>query len=365
MKAVVYTKEGKAELCEREKPSLLKDTDAIVRVTLTTICSSDIHILHGAVPKAARGVILGHEFVGVVEQTGPAVKGVAAGDRVAVNVESFCGSCFYCNHGFVNNCEDSEGGWMLGCRIDGGQAEYVRIPHANQGLNRIPEGVSDEAALFTGDLLSTGYWAAGLGEIKKGDTVLVLGAGPAGLCTMMAAQLYQPKHVIAADTDEFRLKTAFENGLADIVVNPKKEDLEKFVKQTSAGRGADCVIEAAGGENTFELAWKAARPNGIVVLEAMYEKNQVLPLPQMYGKNLIFKTGGVDACRCDEILRLMKEGKLNGECLITHRFPFSKIEEAYRIFEQKQDHIIKCAIYFGGLQTPVSEISGKDIKLWS
>lgn len=175
-------------------------------------------------------MILGHEFVGIVEETGKSVKKVKKGDRVAVNVESFCGNCFFCRRGFVNNCTDAEGGWMLGCRIDGGQAEYVRIPHADQGLNKIPDSVTDEQALFTGDLLSTGYWAAGLGEIRSGDTVAVIGAGPAGLCTMMAARLSNPVRIIAVDVDDFRLELARKESIADVILNPQYCDVEKEIK---------------------------------------------------------------------------------------------------------------------------------------
>lgn len=344
MRGVVYTKEGRPKLQERPRPKIQKDTDVIVRVTMTTICSSDIHILHGAVPMAKPGVILGHEFIGVVEETGKAVKKVKKGDRTAVNVESFCGDCFFCRRGYVNNCTDPEGGWMLGCRIDGGQAEYVRIPHGDQGLNKIPEGVSDEQALFTGDLLSTGYWAAQLGEIRREDTVAVLGAGPAGLCAMMACRLYSPARIIAVDRDDFRLALAKKQGIADVILNPGDCDVEKEIKKLTWGRGADCVLEAAGGEDTFELAWRSARPNGIVVAVAMYEKDQILPLPRMYGKNLTFKTGGVDACHCDEILELIAKGKLDARCLITHRCELEDIEKAYEIFENKEDHVIKWAV---------------------
>ena len=176
MKAVVYQGNNQIALEERPIPRIRDERDAIIRVTLTTICSSDIHIKHGAVPNARPGVILGHEFVGEVVRTGSAVKKVRPGDRVAVNVETFCGECFFCKRGFVNNCEDENGGWALGCRIDGGQTEYVRVPFADQALTPIPDQVTDEQALFTGDLLSTGYWAAKIGEIEEGDTVLVLGA---------------------------------------------------------------------------------------------------------------------------------------------------------------------------------------------
>lgn len=344
MKAVVYKENGRIEMEERPIPEIQDERDAIIRVTLTTICSSDIHIKHGAVPRAVPGVILGHEFVGEVVETGEKVTAVKPGDRVAVNVETFCGECFYCKKGFVNNCTDPNGGWALGCRIDGGQAEYVRIPFADNGLTKIPDDVSDEQALFTGDLLSTGYWAAKIGEIKKGDTVLVLGAGPTGMCAMMAARLYEPGVIIAADLMEDRLEAAKEHGLADRCVSVEKENLVEIVREMTDGRGADVVIEAAGGQDTFQLAWQAARPNAVVCVVAMYEENQILPLPQMYGKNLTFKTGGVDAADCPAIMELIREKKLDATCLITHRTDFSNIMEAYRIFEEKEDGIIKWAI---------------------
>ena len=350
MKAVVFEKKGKLVLTQRPRPCLEKDTDVLVKVTLTTICSSDIHIKHGAVPNAVPGTILGHEFVGVVEETGKAVKKVKPGDRVAVNVETFCGSCFYCERGFVNNCSDPLGGWALGCRIDGGQAEYVRIPYGDNALTKIPDSVSDERALFTGDLLSTGYWAAKIGEIAPGDTVAVIGAGPAGLCTMMCAKLYKPGKIIALDTDENRLKTAEENGLADYCLNPAKvpEDvLEAQIRELSHGQGADRVFEVAGGKDTFQTAWKIARPNAVVTLVAMYEEDQRLPLPSMYGKNLVFKTGGVDGCYCDEIMELIEKGELDTSPLITHRTTLEHIMEAYEVFEKKQDGVIKFAIKTG------------------
>ena len=344
MKAVVYKEKGVFSLEERPRPSLRDPKDAIVKITLCSICSSDIHIKHGSVPRAVPGTIVGHEMVGEVVETGPAVTKCRPGDRVAVNVETFCGEGFFCQRGFVNNCTDEHGGWALGCRIDGGQAEYVRVPFADNGLNLIPEGVSDEQALFTGDILSTGYWAAQISEIKKGDTVLVLGAGPTGLCTLMCAALYEPGAIICTDISEERLELVRSRKLADQVLNPLKEDTVEAVRAMTGGRGADVVIEAAGGEDTFRMAWEAARPNGTVCVVAMYEEAQQLPLPDMYGKNLTFKTGGVDANACDEILRLIAEGRLDTTCLITHRFTLDQVMEAYDIFENKKEHVMKIAV---------------------
>ena len=234
MKAVVYKHTGTVALEERPLPGLMDSRDAVIKVTLTTICSSDIHIKHGAVPRAIPGTILGHEFVGIVDQVGNDVKWFKPGDRVAVNVETFCGECFFCKRGYVNNCTDEHGGWALGCRIDGGQAEYVRVPFADNGLTHIPDDVTDEDALFTGDILSTGYWGASLAEIKPADTVAVIGAGPTGLCTLMCAGLYGPARVIAIDVSDERLELAKKQGLADLILNPLKQERTRSWRQQEA-----------------------------------------------------------------------------------------------------------------------------------
>ena len=344
MKAVVYKGNGILALEDRPVPRILDEKDAIVKVTLTTICSSDIHIKHGAVPKAVPGTILGHEFVGEVVETGSGVRKVKAGDRVSVNVETFCGECFFCKRGFVNNCQDPQGGWALGCRIDGGQAEYVRVPYADNGLTVIPDGVTDEQALFNGDILSTGYWAADIGKIRPGDTVAVIGAGPTGLCTMACARLYTPSRILAIDTDPYRLDLAKKKGLADVTLIPGEGDLPEKVRDLTEDRGADVVLEVAGGEDTFQTAWQIARPNAVVVVVAMYEEPQTLPLPDMYGKNLTFRTGGVDSRYGQEIMDLTARGKLDVSFLITHRCRLDEIMDAYEIFEHKKEHVIKFAI---------------------
>lgn len=184
MLTYTYISKGKFGLVEKPKPTIQHERDAIVKVTLASICSSDLHIKHGSVPRAVEGITVGHEMVGVVEQVGSAVTHVKPGDRVTVNVETFCGECFFCKKGFVNNCTDRNGGWALGCRIDGGQAEYVRVPFADQGLNKIPDTVTDRQALLVGDVLATGYWAAKISEITEDDTVLIIGAGPTGICAL-------------------------------------------------------------------------------------------------------------------------------------------------------------------------------------
>ena len=342
MKAYTYLGQGKAALLDRPVPQLQGPRDALVRVTLGSICTSDLHIKHGSVPRAVPGITVGHEMVGVVEKTGSGVKNVKPGDRVTVNVETFCGECFFCRHGYVNNCTDPDGGWALGCRIDGGQAEYVRVPHADTGLNRIPDNVSDEQALFVGDILATGYWAARISEITGDDTVLIIGAGPTGICTLLSVMLRQPARIIVCEQDPQRADFVRRHYPSVLVTGP--EDCLDFVRRNSRHGGADVVIEAAGADSTFRMAWECARPNAIVTIVALYDSPQVLPLPDMYGKNLTFKTGGVDGCDCADILRLISEGKLDTTPLITHRFPLNRIEEAYDIFENRLDGVIKVAV---------------------
>ncbi|GFI53274.1 MULTISPECIES: alcohol dehydrogenase [Duncaniella] len=343
MKALTYISKGRFELTEKQMPQITDPKDAIVKVTLSSICSSDLHILHGSVPQAKPGITVGHEMVGIVESVGPEVSSVRPGDRVAVNVETFCGECFFCRRGWVNNCEDPNGGWALGCRIDGGQTEYVRVPFADNCLTPIPAGVSDEQALFTGDILATGYWAAGISEISENDTVLIIGAGPTGLCTLQCVSLYNPRHIIVCETDDARRDFVRKHHPEVFVTDPARclEDVSRLTES----RGADRVIEVAGTDTSFEMAWRAARPNAIVTIVALYDKPQILPLPDMYGKNLTFKTGGVDGCKCDKILRLIAEGKIDTTPLITHRYPLSRIREAYSLFEQRRENVIKIAVY--------------------
>ena len=342
MLAYTYVEKGHFELMEKPVPKLQSDRDAVVRVTLSSICSSDLHIKHGSVLRAVPGITVGHEMVGVVEQVGSAVKSVKPGDRVTVNVETFCGECFFCKKGFVNNCTDPNGGWALGCRIDGGQAEYVRVPYADQGLNKIPDSVSDKQALLVGDVLATGYWAAKISEIGHDDTVLIIGAGPTGICTLLCVMLKQPKRIIVCEQDANCI-AFIKKHYPDVLVC-KPDEVKEFILEHSDHGGADVVLEVAGTEGTFRMAWECARPNAIVTVVALYDGPQSLPLPDMYGKNLIFKTGGVDGCDCDTTLALIEQGLIDTTPLITHTYKLSDIEEAYALFENRRDGVIKVAI---------------------
>ena len=312
MLAYTYIEHGKFELREKPEPKITDARDAIVRVTLGSICTSDLHIKHGSVPRAVPGITVGHEMVGVVEEVGAEVTSVRPG------------------------------GWALGCRIDGGQAEYVRVPYADQGLNRIPDTVSDEQALFVGDVLATGFWATRISEITEKDTVLLIGAGPTGICTLLCLMLKNPKRIIVCEKSPERIRFVREHYPDVLITTP--ENCKEFVLQNSDHGGADVVLEVAGTEDSFRMAWDCARPNAIVTIVALYDKPLLFPLPEMYDKNLIFKTGGVDGCDCAEILRLIEEGKIDTTPLITNRFPLNEIEEAYRIFENKLDGVIKVAI---------------------
>lgn len=218
----------------------------------------------------------------------------------------------------------------------------MRVPYADNGLNIIPQNVKDEQALFVGDVLATGFWATRISEIKKEDTVLIIGAGPTGLCTLLCVMLKNPQKIIVCEKDETRRNFVKKHYPQVIVVEPK--NCKAVVLNESEHGGADVVIEVAGTEETFKMAWDCARPNAIVTIVALYDKPMILPLPDMYGKNLIFKTGGVDGCDCEEILSLIKQGKIDTTPLITHKFKLVDIEKAYKIFENKLDNVIKIAI---------------------
>ena len=342
MRAYTYYGGGELRLADKPMPELSGPGDAIVRVTLASICTSDLHIKHGSVPRAVPGVTIGHELVGVVEAVGSGVTKVKPGERVTVNVETCCGECFFCRRGWVNNCTDPDGGWALGCRIDGGLAEYVRVPHADTGLDIIPEGVTDEQALFTGDILATGYWAAKISEIGPEDTVLIIGGGPTGYCTLECVLLKSPARVIVCDRHPERLELVRARHPEVLTTGP--EGLRDFTLAHTEHGGADRVIECGGSDESFALAWQCARPNAIVTVVALYDRAQSLPLPDMYGKNLTFKTGGVDGCDCAEILRLIAAGRIDTTPLITHRYPLSNIERAFELFESRRDGVIKVAV---------------------
>lgn len=342
MKALVYKGKNNLALEERPIPQVIDGKDAIVKVTLSSICTSDLHIKDGFVPQAKEGIILGHEFVGEVVAIGQDVKTLSVGDRVCATCETFCGECYFCKQGFINNCEN--GGWEIGCKIDGCQAEFIRVPYAENGLTKLPDNVSDRNALFVGDVLSSGYFGAEMCEIKGGETIAVIGSGPVGLCAMMSARYLGAEKIIAIDINDERLKLAKDKGHADYIFNPEKCNILDEVKKLTFGRGADGVIECAGCDETFQMAWKIARANAIVGVVAMYERAQTIPLPEMYGKNLTFKTGGVDAVHCQKLVDLIEQGVISTDFLITQTYQLKDILDAYNLFEKRGETCLKIAI---------------------
>lgn len=349
MKGLCYIDDEKIEIKEFPKPVIQEETDVIVEITYASICTSDIHIVKGKVPRAKKGIILGHEGVGIIHQIGKSIKKFKIGDHVSINCITFCGNCYFCKKGFINNC--SKGGWEVGCRINGTLAKYVRIPLADYSLNLIPtesNNISDKDFLFVGDALSSGYFGIDLGQVKKGDIVGVIGCGPVGLCTLICGRMKGAK-LIAFDIDDKCLNYAKTNNLADYYFNPNsfkndEEILKKLEEICGEQKGCDCTVEVAGTDSSFQMAWKITRPNGIVSIVAMYEKNQEFPLPLMYGKNLIFKTGGVDAINCDYLIELIKEKKISTNKLITHEFNFDEILKGFELFRNKPEHCVKIAV---------------------
>jgi len=342
MKAFVYHGPERMSLDQVPKPKILKPTDAIVKVTTSTICGTDKHISHGGLPEVEKGRIIGHEFCGIVEEVGPAVHRFKPGDRVAVSCVTQCMECYYCRRGIYSQCVD--GSWIFGYMIDGCQVDYVRVPYADSGLHLIPPELEDEDVLFVGDILSTGYFGAENGGIQPGDTVAVFGSGPVGMCAMACARLWGPARVVAVDIDDYRLGFAQKHGWADLGLNPNKVDVVHALKELTQGRGADVTIEANGFEPTFQGAIRGVRPAGTVSLIGVFETPQTVEMNKLWIKNITIKMGLVNANRIPELIELIKEGKINMRPLITHTLPLSKVAEAYDIFEERRDNAIKVAL---------------------
>jgi alcohol dehydrogenase len=331
VKALVYHGPGNKSWESKDEPRVEKATDAIVRVDTTTICGTDLHILKGDVPTVTDGRTLGHETVGTVVETGSAVDNVKEGDRVLVSCISSCGRCPYCRKGMYSQCLNG-GGWILGHLIDGVQAEYARVPFADNGLYRVPESLSDEQVLFLADILPTGFEIGVLyGSVEPGDAVAVVGAGPIGLASMMTAQLYGPGRIIALDMADSRLERARAFG-ADEIINNSKEDAVERVRELTDGLGADVVIEAVGIPETFELCTELVRPGGHVANLGVHGEPATLHLEDLWIKNVTITTGLVNTSSTPTLLRLIAEGRLDPTGFATHRFSLGQIEEAYEVF---------------------------------
>ncbi len=330
MKALIYLGPGKKELEERPMPAIAAATDAIVRITKTTICGTDLHILKGDVPTCAAGRILGHEGVGTVEKTGPSVTAFRPGDRVLVSCISACGKCEYCRCAMYSHC--TTGGWILGNTIDGTQAEYVRIPHADTSLHRIPAGADEEALTMLSDILPTAFECGVLnGKVQPGSTVAIVGAGPIGLAALLTAQFYSPAELIAIDLDDNRLDVARGFG-ATAVVNAAGGNAADQVMKLTDGRGVDTAIEAVGVPATFVLCEDIVAPGGTIANVGVHGVKADLHLERLWSQNITITTRLVDTVTTPMLLKTVQSRKLDPKRLITNRFKLDRILDAYDTF---------------------------------
>jgi len=329
MKALVYRGPGAPSLEERAVPVLRDPGDAIVRLTRTTICGTDLHILKGDVPSCEPGTTLGHEGVGVVDAVGPAVTAFRPGDRVLISCITACGRCDYCRGGMYSHCLD--GGWILGNRIDGTQAEYVRIPHADFSLHHIPDGADEEALVMLSDILPTGFECGVLnGKIRPGGSVAIVGSGPIGLAALMTAQFYTPATLIVIDPDHNRLELARRFGATHVL--PPGRDAAARVKELTGGRGAETVIEAVGIPASFELCQELVAPGGVIANVGVHGKKADLHLERLWSHNVTITTRLVDTVSIPQLMRAVGSRKIDPASLVTHRFPLARIGQAYEVF---------------------------------
>lgn len=329
MKALVYHGPGQKAWEEKEKPQVLKPTDAIIRVLKSTICGTDLHIMKGDVPTVTDGRTLGHEGMGIVEEVGGAVSNFRIGDRVLISCITSCGKCEYCKKAVYAHCED--GGWLLGHLIDGVQAEYVRIPHADNSLYAIPEGADEEALVMLSDIFPTGFEIGVLnGAVKPGDIVAIAGSGPIGLAALLTAQFYSPARIIMIDTDANRLEVAKKLGATD-VLDPSREDIATWVKEHTKD-GVDVAIEAVGIPATFDTCQSILRPCGTMAVVGVHGKSVDFQVQKLWIQNITLRTGLVNTNTTSLLMKTVLANKLDPSKLITHRFALEDIEAAYETF---------------------------------
>ena len=347
MRAVVYHGPHDIRLEMAPEPALQGPRDAIVRVTAASICGSDLHVLHGLMPQMNEGAIIGHEFVGVVESVGGAVEGFAAGDRVVGPAAIWCGTCRACRAGLLSACENGAifGNGPLFGGLDGAQADYVRVPFADVTLHHIPAGLSDELVLFAGDILPTAYSAvAGLAPASRsarpGETIVIFGAGPVGLCAVASARVFDPARIIVVDMEEYRLEIAGRLG-ADLVIDASVEDVRRIIKEATDGWGAEYVVEAVGRQETLNNAVAVSAPGGVVSVVGVFQQPVSINAPKMLSKNTTLTIGMGDLGRIQELIDLIAAGRLDLTPLITHRLPLDDAVAAYEIFEKRTDGVVK------------------------
>ncbi len=330
MKALVYHGPGKKAWEEKPRPALRDPTDAIVKVERTTLCGTDLHILKGDVPAVTDGRILGHEGVGVVEEVGPGVSSFAKGDRVLISCITSCGKCEACKKGMYSHCAD--GGWILGHLIDGTQAEYVRIPHADNSLHRAPKGVDEDALVMLSDILPTGFECGVLnGAVKPGDTVAIVGGGPVGLAALLTAQFYSPAELVLIDLDDNRLEVARSLGATQVLNSRDGKAVERVMALTG-GKGVDVAIEAVGVPPTFDLCQDIVAAGGHLANVGVHGKSVTLKLEKLWAHNITLTTRLVDTVTTPMLLRNVVAGRLQPTRLITHRFGLDDFMKAYDTF---------------------------------
>jgi alcohol dehydrogenase len=331
MKALVYLGPGKKSWEEKPKPLINEPTDALVKILKTTICGTDLHIMKGDVPTVSVGRIIGHEGVGIIEDVGTGVSNFKKGDHVLISCITSCGKCDYCKRGMYSHCEN--GGWILGHLIDGTQAEYVRIPYADNSLYHIPAGSDEEALVMLSDILPTGFECGVLnGKVQPGNTVAIVGSGPIGLAALLTAQFYSPAEIIMIDPDDNRLATAKKFGATQIINNSKENAVEK-VMQLTKNKGADTVIEAVGIPATFELCESLVGAGGTIANIGVHGKSVELHLEKLWSHNITITTRLVDTVTTPMLLKTVQSKKLDSKQLITHHFKLSDIINAYDTFQ--------------------------------
>jgi len=329
MKALVFHGPGKRSWEDKPQPAIDKPTDAVVRITHTTICGTDLHILKGDVPAVEAGRILGHEGLGVVTEIGDGVSNIQVGDEVLISCVTSCGRCDYCKRGLYSHCRD--GGWILGHLIDGTQAEYVRIPHADNSLYLLPEDMDRAAAVMLSDILPTGHEIGALnGNVKLGDTVAIVGAGPIGLAALMTSRFYSPARIIMIDPDENRLAMARLLGATDTIA---RDPIEAIQKMTD-GEGVDVAMEAVGIPETFDICQSIVRAGGHIVNIGVHGKSVEFKLQDLWIKNITLRTGLVNTNTIPVLMRVVESGGVKPADLVTHRFKLNDIEKAYDIFSE-------------------------------
>jgi alcohol dehydrogenase len=330
MKALVYHGPGKKAWEEKTKPTITKPTDAVIKILKTTICGTDLHIMKGDMPLVADGRTLGHEGVGIIEEVGASVSNFKKGDHVIISCVTSCGKCEYCKKGMYSHCLD--GGWILGYMIDGTQAEYVKIPHADNSLYHIPDGADEEALVMLSDILPTGFECGVLnGQVKPGDTIAIIGAGPIGLAALLTSQFYTPAEIIMVDMDDNRLEVAKTFGATRIINSSDGKAVEKIMEITNK-KGVDVAIEAVGAEATFELCTNIICPGGHIANIGVHGKSVTLHMETLWSKNITITTRLVDTVTTPMLFKTVQSNRIQPKKLITHHFKLDEIVEAYETF---------------------------------